>query len=147
MELRSPAFSQGAGVPQLYTCKGRDASPPLEWVGAPAETRFFALVMDDPDAPVGLWTHWTWWDLPAHVVTLPEGADVERLGALQGTTTAKSVGYHGPCPPSGTHRYFFRLHALGSSLGLPRGADRAAFDKALRGKSLAEATLMGTFSK
>jgi hypothetical protein len=147
MQLSSPAFREGQPIPVLFTCKGRDVSPQLAWSGLPAGTQALALVVDDPDAPRGTWTHWTLWDLPATVQGLPQGVDVAGLGAVQGTTTAGSQGYHGPCPPSGAHRYFFQLYALGGRLGLPPGSSVAELRKALQGRVLAEARLMGTFTK
>lgn len=145
--LSSPAFGEGKEIPRGFTCQGEDRSPPLVWTGAPAGTRFYALVMDDPDAPRGTWTHWTWWDLPASVRGLPEGASVGALGAVPGLTSARSVGYRGPCPPTGRHRYVFTLHALGEPLGLPRGTPIGPLREALAAKSLASARLVGTYQQ
>lgn len=146
MQLASPAFAPGQPIPPLFTCKGKDVSPPLSVSLVPAGAVALAMIMDDPDAPVGLWTHWTWWDLPAGAALI-QGVDIAKLGGAEGVTTAKTVGYHGPCPPSGTHRYFFRLYALSSRLGLRRGASRGDLEAALKGNAVAEATLMGTFTK
>lgn len=145
--LTSPAFRDGQPVPREFTCQGRDTSPALAWTGAPAGTVGFALVLDDPDAPRGTWTHWTWWDLPATVTSLPAGVDVGRLGATEGTTSARSVGYHGPCPPSGRHRYIFTVHALREPLRLARGASIADVHAALNAKSLASCRLLGTYEQ
>ncbi len=146
-QLTSTAFRHGQAIPTDYTCKGRDASPPLAWTGLPEGTVALAFIMDDPDAPKGTWTHWTFWDLPASVATLESGADVTRLGAILGTTTAKTQGYHGPCPPSGTHRYFLTLYALDGKLGLDRGAEVEALRAAVKNRALGKGHLMGTFTK
>jgi Raf kinase inhibitor-like YbhB/YbcL family protein len=147
MRVTSPAYSEGQAIPPGFTCDGEDRSPPLEIQGLPVGTRFVALVLDDPDAPGGTWTHWTFWDLPAAHASLPAAADVKALGARQGTTSARSVGYHGPCPPGGTHRYVVRVYALASQLALPDGATVAALQDALKGKALASATLTGVYSR
>lgn len=145
--LTSPAFQEGQPIPRQFTCQGPDKSPVLSWSGAPPATRFYAMVMDDPDAPRGTWTHWTWWDLPAATTSLPEGADVSKLAAIQGTTSARSVGYHGPCPPSGRHRYVFTLHALVEPLGLKKGASVSDLQAALKTKSVGKAQLLGTYQQ
>src|SRR5687768_16944455 len=145
--LKSTAFAEGDTIPLDHTCHGHDRSPPLEWSGAPEGTRFYALVMDDPDAPRGTWTHWTWWDLPATVTTIPPGADVTKFGATQGLTSARAVGYHGPCPPSGEHRYIFTLHATAEPLKLPRGASVEDVHRALKAKSIGSACLLGKYEK
>ncbi len=145
--LTSPAFRDTQPVPREFTCQGRDTSPALAWSDAPVGTAAFALVLDDPDAPGGTWTHWTWWDLPVATLSLAAGADVGRLGAVEGTTSARSVGYHGPCPPSGRHRYIFTLHALREPLRLARGASIADVRAALKSKSLAWCRLMGTYEQ
>ena len=145
LKLASPAFAEGKPIPARFARDG--PSPPLAWSGGPPGTKAWALIVDDPDAPRGTWTHWTVWDLPAAVSGLPEGADAGALGGAEGTTSARTTGYHGPDPPSGTHRYFFRLYALSQALGLPAGSDLARVRAALAGKTLAEASLMGTFAK
>jgi Raf kinase inhibitor-like YbhB/YbcL family protein len=145
--LHSSAFREGQPIPKHFTCLGKDISPALSWTEAPPGTKFYALVMDDPDAPRGTWTHWTWWDLPAATTGIPDGAKMAELGASEGTASNKATGYHGPCPPSGRHRYVFTLHALGEALGLPAGAPVEQVHAALKGKSLASARLMGTYQK
>jgi Raf kinase inhibitor-like YbhB/YbcL family protein len=145
LAVTSSAFAEGKPIPARFAHDG--PSPPLSWTGAPMGTKAWALVVDDPDAPRGTWTHWTAWDLPASVWKLPEGADVASLGGVEGTTSAGTTGYHGPAPPSGTHRYLFRLYALSQPLGLPAGSDVARVRAAMAGKVLAEASLMGTFAK
>jgi Raf kinase inhibitor-like YbhB/YbcL family protein len=146
MQVSSPSFAAGASIPARFTCKGRDVNPALAISDIPVGTKALAIIVDDPDAPVGLWTHWTAWDLQP-LASIAEAANVAGVGGVEGTTTAKTIGYHGPCPPSGTHRYFFRIHALSGRLGLPRGATRGELDQALKGRVLAEASLMGTFTK
>jgi len=142
----SNAFSEGGLIPQLNSCDGADVSPSLEWSDAPKGTRSFALLVEDPDAPMGTWTHWILYDIPAGVHTLPQGA--ARVG-IAGTSSFGRPGYGGPCPPAGrTHRYYFRLYALGvDTLGLPAGASRAAFDAALAEKVVGEAVCMGRFKR
>lgn len=145
--ISSTAFQQGQPIPAAYTCKGRDVSPPLSWSGVPNAAKALALVMDDPDAPAGTWTHWTFWNLPPSATSLPEDASVAQLAAREGKTSSGGAEYHGPCPPSGTHRYFFKLYALSAPLDLPAGASVEQLNKALSGKVLAWGELMGTFSR
>lgn len=147
MRITSSAFRQGEPIPAEFTCKGTDASPPLEIAGVPPGTKALALVMDDPDAPKGTWTHWTWWDFPASTMRIGKGVEEKRVGGVVGTTSDGSLGYHGPCPPSGTHRYVFRVFALAAPLGLREGADVESVWKALALRSAAWGELMGTFTK
>ena len=150
LTITSSAFSQGAAIPVQYSCKGRDVSPPLAWSDPPAGTKSFALIVDDPDAPVGTWVHWVLYNIPPTARGLPEASATEAAladGSLNGRTSAGSPGYHGPCPPSGTHRYFFKLYALDSMLSLPSSADKARLLEAVQGHILAQGELMGTFSK
>lgn len=150
MNLTSSAFSYGQPIPVKYSCKGEDVSPPLAWDEPPAGTKSFALIMDDPDAPMGTWVHWVLFNIPAAARGLPEGVPTDPAfadGSVQGVTSARSVGYHGPCPPSGTHRYFFKLYALDTILDLSSKADKKALLAAMEGHILAQAELMGTFSK
>ena len=146
MNLTSPAFTQGQPIPVKFSCKGADLSPAIAWTEPPADTKSFALIMDDPDAPVGNWVHWVLFNIPASARALPEAATFAD-GSVQGTTSAHSVGYHGPCPPSGTHRYFFKLYALDTTLNLSSSADKKSVLAAIEGHILAQAELMGTFSK
>jgi Raf kinase inhibitor-like YbhB/YbcL family protein len=150
MELTSTAFSHGEPIPAKYSCKGEDVSPQLSWDEPPAGTKSFALIMDDPDAPVGTWVHWVLFNIPAAARGLSEGMPTDPTfedGSVQGITSARSVGYHGPCPPSGTHRYFFKLYALDTILDLSYNADKKALLAAMEEHVLAQAELMGTFSK
>lgn len=149
--LTSTAFASGAEIPEQYTCKGADISPPLQWSGAPAKTASFALIMDDPDAPAGVWVHWVMWNLPRSAHALPGNVDKrEQLddGTRQGTNSSGKIGYNGPCPPGGqTHRYFFRLYALDAKLELATTASRAELDAAMKGHVLAQTEYMGTFHR
>lgn len=148
--LTSPAFANGVAIPAEYTCRGRDLSPALAWSEPPAGTQSFALIMDDPDAPMGIWVHWVIFNIPASSRGLREGVPTDPQlgdGAVQGRTSAGSTGYHGPCPPSGTHRYFFKLYALDTTLALSSKADKKDVLAAMEGHILASAELMGTFSR
>ena len=150
MELTSSAFTEGGAIPPLYTCDGKDISPPLSWSGAPEGAKSFALIADDPDAPRGTWVHWVLWNLPATAVELKEAlATIPHLpsGALQGKNDSGDSGYGGPCPPSGTHRYFFKLFALDSVLALKAGATKSQLEAAMKGHVLSQATLMGLYSR
>ena len=148
-QIITGAFAEGALVPKLHTCEGADVSPSLEWAGEPAGTRSFVLVVDDPDAPVGVWNHWLLFDIPAAVHSLAQGYRPGSLG-VSGKNDFGKPGYGGPCPPRGhgPHRYYFKLYALGvPSLGLPPGARRADIDKAMRGHILAETQYMGRYER
>ena len=153
--LTSTAFKQGSPIPQIHTCDGKDLSPRLTWSGAPAKTKSFALIMDDPDAPVGLWVHWVLYDIPANLSGLDEGLpktervlDSAKHGASWGVDTFSRAGYGGPCPPPGKpHRYSFKLYALDAVLGLPPRETKAALLRAMKGHILAQAELMGTYQR
>lgn len=149
-ELTSTAFKPGGAIPSKYTCDGNDVSPPLTWSGAPAGTKTFAIIADDPDAPVGTWVHWVAWNIPASAGSTQEGLDTSVSlsdGTKQGITDFKRHGYGGPCPPSGTHRYFFKLYALDAALELSETATKKELEAFMRGHVLAEASLMGTYSR
>jgi len=150
MILESPAFADGETIPRRHTCDGEDVSPPLIWREAPEGTRTFVLTVTDPDAPKGTWIHWLVLDLPASATALPEGASgSEGLpgGASEGLNSWGRRGWGGPCPPSGTHRYFFRLHALKEAVRLPAQVDASRLAGLLEGHVLAEATLMGRYAR
>ncbi len=150
MELKSQAFQPGGTIPARYTCDGPDVSPPLTWSDPPAGTKSFALVSDDPDAPGGTWVHWVIWNIPASARSLAENLpkkDSLPNGARQGTTDFRRIGYGGPCPPSGTHRYFFRLYALDTTLTLPATTTREDLERAMQGHVLAPAELMGKYRR
>jgi Raf kinase inhibitor-like YbhB/YbcL family protein len=150
MEIKSSAFGSGEMIPAKYTCDGADFSPPLDWSGSPAGTKSFALVCDDPDAPMGTWVHWVIFDIPPSATMLAEGVTREKElpgGGTQGINDFRKIGYGGPCPPGGTHRYFFKLYALDAMLGLKPGITKDQLLKAMRGHILAEAQLMGTYRR
>ncbi len=151
MELRITAFPQQGSIPRPFTADGADVSPALAWDRVPARTQAFALVMDDPDAPAGLWTHWTLYNLPADARSLAENqpkAPTLADGSRQGRNTWGRLGYNGPSPPPGKpHSYFFRLYALAQPLDLEAGATRAQLDAALKGRILAEAHWMGIYGR
>jgi Raf kinase inhibitor-like YbhB/YbcL family protein len=148
-KLICAAFAEGGWIPQIHTCQGADVSPSLEWSGEPPETRGFALVVEDPDAPVGTWTHWLAYDIPSQTHNLAQGFRPGTAG-LSGLNDFGKPGYGGPCPPRGhgPHRYFFRLFALDvATLGLPDGVKAAELKRALKEHTLAEAQTMGRFER
>jgi len=150
MELKSSAFTAGEMIPQKYTCDGPDVSPPLSWSDVPAGAKSLALIADDPDAPMGTWVHWVAWNIPPNAHGLEEGMpkkDSLPNGMKQGTTDFRSIGYGGPCPPSGTHRYFFKLYALDTSLNLPPSTTKKDLEKALQGHLLQQVELMGKYAR
>lgn len=145
--VESPAFERGQAIPPEHTCAGADVAPALQWAEAPPATRSFAIVMDDPDAPDGTFTHWLLWDLPAGTGQLARDA-VQH--ATVGRNDFDRLGYSGPCPPrgGGAHRYRFRVHALDvERLPLPEGSTRREFDDALRGRVLATAELEARYER
>jgi Raf kinase inhibitor-like YbhB/YbcL family protein len=149
--LKTTAFAQGAEIPRKYTCDGADLSPPLAWDGVPAGTHSLALIADDPDAPVGTWTHWVIWNIPTEVAALPEGVPTNEsldTGPRQGRNDFKRIGYGGPCPPPGkAHRYFFKLYALDAGLDLKAGSSRSELERAMKGHILSETQWMGTYAR
>lgn len=148
--LKSKAFEAGKPIPKAHTCDGEDGSPPLSWGAVPAGTRSLALICDDPDAPMGTWVHWVLYDLPPDVKSLAENLPREdklASGARQGRNDFRKIGYNGPCPPGGTHRYFFKVYALDKVLDLPAGLSKAGLLEAMEGHVLAEGSLMGTYSR
>jgi Raf kinase inhibitor-like YbhB/YbcL family protein len=150
LQLTSPAFTAGGPIPARYSCDGEDISPELRWTDPPAGTASFALIFDDPDAPRGTWVHWVLFNIPAEVRGLAEGVpgDVELAdGARHGENDFGGPGYGGPCPPGGTHRYFFKLYALDQVLDLAALATKAELEAAMQGHLLAQAELMGTYSR
>ena len=148
--LFSPAFKDGGKIPAKYTCKGENVSPQLSWPPPPQGTKSFAIVCNDPDAPSGNWLHWIIFNIPAASRGLEEGVPKASSlddGSMQGMNDSKGLGYDGPCPPSGTHRYFFSIYALDSMLELEAGASLNQLNGAMKGHILAEGSLMGTFSR
>jgi Raf kinase inhibitor-like YbhB/YbcL family protein len=151
MQLNSSAFQAGGPIPAKYTCEGENVSPEFSWRDAPAKTQTFAFVVHDPDAPrPGGYTHWVVYNIPANTGHIGEGvpkqATVPDLG-MQGKNDGGEIGYTGPCPPSGTHRYFAKLYALDTKLPLRPGASLKELNVAIKGHILAEAELMGTYAK
>ena len=149
--VRSSEFENGANIPRAFTCEGEDRSPALTWSGAPASTKSFALIADDPDAPVGTWVHWVIYNIPASAHALPGSVEKkEQLadGSRQGRNDFRKVGYNGPCPPPGKpHRYFFKLYALSTELSLPAGASKSDVERAMAGHILAQAEWMGRYKR
>ncbi|MEW6235300.1 MAG: YbhB/YbcL family Raf kinase inhibitor-like protein [Candidatus Omnitrophota bacterium] len=150
LTVKSAAFQEGGMIPKSYTCDGKNVSPPLAWDHGPAETKGYALICDDPDAPMGTWVHWVLFNLPASIVELPENVPAKETlenGARHGINDFRKLGYGGPCPPSGTHRYFFRVYALDAEMALKPGASKAELVKAMKGRVLAEGQLMGKYKR
>jgi Raf kinase inhibitor-like YbhB/YbcL family protein len=150
LDITSAAFAHGGMIPQKYTCDGMDVSPPLAWSGVPEGTKTLALISDDPDAPVGTWVHWVLYNIPAGVTELPEGIPSDatlKNGAKHGITDFKRLGYGGPCPPGGTHRYYFKLYALDTVLELEAGCTKKELLAAMEGHVLADGQLMGKYAR
>jgi len=150
MELKSLAFEAGGMIPKPYTCDGQDASPPLSWSDVPNGAKSLALIADDPDAPMGTWVHWVAWNIPATARVLEANVpkrDSLPNGMKQGTSDFRSVGYGGPCPPSGTHRYFFKLYALDSPFTLPPSTTKKDLEKVMQGHIFQQAELMGKYTR
>lgn len=143
MKIESPVFQNNQTIPEKYTCKGANINPPLSFVEVPENTKTFVLIVDDPDAPMGDWVHWILWNIPSETKTIPENSTV----GVAGSTDFGENKYGGPCPPAGTHRYFFKLYALDSELELPPGSNKADLLSAMEGHILAYAELVGLFSK
>lgn len=150
MNLESSVFAAGGLIPVQYTCDGQDISLPLHWNAPPEGTQSFVLICDDPDAPLRTFVHWVVYNLPLEIRALPEGAPLEPTlqgGGIQGTNDFRKIGYGGPCPPRGAHRYFFRLYALDSQLTLQPGARKNQVIKAMEGCILASGELMGRYDR
>lgn len=149
-EIVSPDFMEGQPIPRKFTCDGSDISPKLVWKDVPAGTVSFALLVNDPDAPVGDWVHWVIYNIPASLTHLEEGIPSEKQftdGRLQGRNSWHQVRYGGPCPPSGMHRYFFTLFALDRLLKLDAGAERQEVMQAMQGHILDQAQLIGIYTR
>lgn len=152
--LQSPAFDDSGEIPRIHTCEGDDISPPLAWTEPPEATKSFALIVDDPDAPDPrapkiTWAHWVLYDIPPDCRGLAEAVPPNRLpiGTRQGLNDWKNLGYGGPCPPIGRHRYFHKLYALDTILPDLETPSKAALEEAMRGHVLAKAELVGTYAK
>lgn len=143
MKLTSPAFEQNKSIPAKYTCEGEDINPGLVVEGIPSEAKSLVLIVDDPDAPMGTWVHWVVWDIP-----VASRIEENSIPGKQGINDAQHHNYHGPCPPSGTHRYFFKMYALDiDKLGLPEGSDKQAVEKAMEGHILGKTELIGLYKR
>ena len=152
MKITSTAFAQDAAIPAKYTCEGSDLSPPLAWSEVPANTKSFALIVDDPDAPDPAapkmtWVHWVLYNLPAEATGLPEAAKMLPRGTLEGLNDWKRARYGGPCPPVGRHRYFHKLNALDAVLPDLGQPTKAQVEAAMKGHVIAHAELIGTYQK
>ena len=150
MKILSSAFRHEGMIPDKFSCKGQDISPPLKWENAPAGTKSFVLVCDDPDAPMGTWDHWLLFNIPASVTELQEGVPAQPElpnGARHGKNSWGRKDYGGPCPPGGTHRYFFKFYALDTPLELEPGVSKKELMNAMQGHILAQAELMGKFKR
>jgi Raf kinase inhibitor-like YbhB/YbcL family protein len=149
-QISSPEFKEGQPIPRKFSCDGLDTSPQLNWKDAPAGTSSFTLIANDPDAPAGDWVHWVLYNIPVEASKLSEGVPAEKEfqdGTMQGRNSWHQIRYGGPCPPGGTHRYYFTLYALDCRLKLEAGAERREVLFAMQGHILAQAKLMGTYTR
>jgi Raf kinase inhibitor-like YbhB/YbcL family protein len=144
MKIISSAFQEGGNIPSKFTCDGGDTSPPLQIAEVPSGAKSLALIVDDPDAPSGLFTHWIVWNISPQTGAVGEGSAPK---GAQGTNDFGKAGYGGPCPPSGTHRYYFKIFALDRELDLPPGTKRSQLDAAMKGHVVAQGELMGRYSR
>jgi Raf kinase inhibitor-like YbhB/YbcL family protein len=148
--ITSSAFTEGAMIPKKHTCDADDISPDLKWSGVPQGAKSLALICDDPDAPVGTWVHWVLFNIPPDITALQAGIPADatlKNGARHGKNDFRKLGYGGPCPPGGTHRYYFKLYALDTVLTLESGSTKAQLLAAMKGHILAEGQLMGTYKR
>ena len=145
LKLSSTAFQNNGFIPSQYTCDGRDINPPLVVENVPAGTKSLALIVDDPDAPMGTWVHWVAWNLSPAIKEIKEN-DTPK-GSVPGLNDFQKKSYGGPCPPSGTHRYFFKLYALDTALDLPSGAKKADVEKAMKGHIISQAQVIGLYKR
>ncbi|MCX6169849.1 MAG: YbhB/YbcL family Raf kinase inhibitor-like protein [Ignavibacteriales bacterium] len=149
-KLFSPSFKDGELIPPKYTCDGANISPPLSWTTPPEKTKSFAIIVDDPDAPVGAWVHWILFNIPSDARELIEESSSKHnlpKGTIEGTNDFRKNNYGGPCPPSGTHRYFFKLYALDLLLPLKESTTKKQLLDAMKGHILAEAILIGKYNR
>ncbi|MCL5022771.1 MAG: YbhB/YbcL family Raf kinase inhibitor-like protein [Nitrospirae bacterium] len=145
LRISSPAFENNGSIPGKYTCDGMDVNPPLRIANVPAGARSLALIVDDPDAPRGTWVHWVVWNIGPK--TLEIGENTVPKGALQAVNDFKRHQYGGPCPPSGTHRYFFKLYALDAMLNFSANSGKAGLEKAMEGHIIARAEIVGLYKR
>jgi hypothetical protein len=143
LTIKSPAFEHGKLIPKKYTCDGQDINPPLTIEGIPKEARTLVLAVDDPDAPSGTWDHWIVWNIPASTSKIAENS----VPGKEGVNSARQQGYMGPCPPGGTHRYFFKVYGLDTELSLGSGSKKKDVEKAMQGHVLAKGELMGLYRR
>lgn len=149
-KIESSAFKEGEFIPSKFTCDGPNVSPPLNWNGAPLNTKSFALINDDPDAPAGDWVHWILYNIPPNTAGLKENISPDKKlpdGSIHGKNDFKQLGYGGPCPPSGVHRYFFKIYALDTILKLEPGAVKKELLSAMEKHILAEGRLTGKYKR
>jgi Raf kinase inhibitor-like YbhB/YbcL family protein len=144
MKITSSAFHEGANIPSKFTCDGSDTSPPLQIAGVPSGAKSLVLIVDDPDAPGGLFTHWLVWNIPPQTGSIAEGSAPQ---GVQGANDFGKSGYRGPCPPPGTHRYSFKIFALDRELELRSGAKRSQVDAAMKGHVIARGELVGRYAR
>ena len=150
IKLTNSVLKDGEFIPKKYTCDGANVSPPVEWSGTPEAAKSIALICDDPDAPAGIWVHWVIFNIPASANKLNENIPFDKVledGAVQGKNDFRKIGYGGPCPPGGIHRYFFKIYALDKRLELKPGATKGELLNAMEGHILAEGKLMGRYSR
>jgi Raf kinase inhibitor-like YbhB/YbcL family protein len=142
MKITSPEFQHNGAIPAKFTCEGDEVNPALEISGIPAQAQELALIVDDPDAPMGTWVHWVVYNIP-----LLNRIEENSVPGTQGANTLNQSPYHGPCPPSGTHRYFFKIYALDKKLNLQPGLNKAGLEKAMQGHIIDKAELIGLYKK
>jgi Raf kinase inhibitor-like YbhB/YbcL family protein len=145
LTITSLAFEHNGSIPKQYTCDGKDISPPLGFEGVPPTAKSLALIVDDPDAPAGTWVHWVLWNIDPKMKGITE--NVVPTGSVQGKNDFRKNSYGGPCPPSGTHRYFFKLYALNTMLTIGQGSTKADLEKAMKGHILAEGQIIGLYKR
>src|SRR5271169_5131444 len=145
LKISSPAFKHNGHIPPKYTCDGIDINPPLTIENTPPGTKSFALIVDDPDAPAGTWVHWVIWNMGSDVQTIEE--NTVPTGASEGVNDFRKQNYGGPCPPSGTHRYFFKLYALDRSLTLNKNTTKADLERAMKGHIIAQSEVIGLYAR
>lgn len=150
IKIKSSAFEEGEIIPKKYSCEGVNVSPPLQWSSSPADVESFVLICEDPDAPSGLWAHWIIFNLPAETTALPEfimEREVLENGAQQGLNDFGTIGYRGPCPPGGTHRYYYRIFALDIMLHLTSRINRQDLLEAMIGHIIDQGHIMGIYTR
>jgi Raf kinase inhibitor-like YbhB/YbcL family protein len=145
LKISSPVFANNGNIPAKYTCTGKDVNPPLLIEDVPAKAKSLALIVDDPDAPGGTWVHWVLWNISPGTGEIREGT--VPAGALQGLNDFRVNEYRGPCPPSGTHRYFFKVYAMDAALNISQNSTKTGVEKAMRGHIIGQAQIIGLYGK